>query len=129
MWNDVETTQDFLNFSMVAETVAALIVESNGEPIFIIEMVLNRIVRNGKASQWEVNLLYAALHITEAFPSMGGKLVGALSEIPSKSRKVSYIPVLKNKDWAADMLQQWAEDNETPTPVVNSINGKSGRKK
>jgi len=35
MWNDVETSQDFLNFSTVAETVAELIIESNGQPISI----------------------------------------------------------------------------------------------
>ena len=35
MWNDIETTQDFLNFSVIADTVAELIVESNGQPISI----------------------------------------------------------------------------------------------
>ncbi|WP_367567638.1 P-loop NTPase fold protein [Lacrimispora sp.] len=35
MWNDVETTQDFLNFSVIAETVAELIVESGEKPISI----------------------------------------------------------------------------------------------
>lgn len=35
MWNDVETTQDFLNFSVIAETVAELIVETGEKPISI----------------------------------------------------------------------------------------------
>ena len=35
MWNDVETTQDFLNFSVIAKTVAELISESGGQPISI----------------------------------------------------------------------------------------------
>ncbi len=35
MWHDVETTRDLLNFSVVAETAAQLIRESNGEPISI----------------------------------------------------------------------------------------------
>ena len=35
MWNDVETTQDFLNFSVIAKTVAELISESGDKPISI----------------------------------------------------------------------------------------------
>ena len=35
MWNDIETTQDFLNFSVFADTVAELIIEANGQPISI----------------------------------------------------------------------------------------------
>jgi len=35
MWNDIETTEDYLHFSVVAETVAELIVESDGNPISI----------------------------------------------------------------------------------------------
>jgi len=35
MWNDIETTQDALNFSVVAETAAELIIESGGQPISI----------------------------------------------------------------------------------------------
>lgn len=35
MWNDIETTIDYLHFSVVADTVAELIIESNGNPISI----------------------------------------------------------------------------------------------
>ena len=35
MWNDVETTQDLLNFKVVADSVAQLIIEGNGQPISI----------------------------------------------------------------------------------------------
>lgn len=35
MWNDIETTVDYLHFSVVADTVAELIEESNGNPISI----------------------------------------------------------------------------------------------
>ncbi|MDR2601996.1 MAG: hypothetical protein LBC53_06040 [Spirochaetaceae bacterium] len=35
MWNDIETTQDFLNFSVIADTMAELIIEANGQPISI----------------------------------------------------------------------------------------------
>jgi predicted KAP-like P-loop ATPase len=35
MWNDVETTQDLLNFKVVADTAAQMIKEGNGEPVSI----------------------------------------------------------------------------------------------
>ncbi|MCI5121525.1 MAG: NTPase KAP, partial [Candidatus Electrothrix sp. AUS4] len=35
MWNDVETTQDLLNFKVVADTAAQMIKEGSGEPISI----------------------------------------------------------------------------------------------
>lgn len=35
MWNDIETTKDLLNFTVVAKTAAQLVRESNGEPISI----------------------------------------------------------------------------------------------
>lgn len=35
MWNDVETTQDLLNFKVVADTAARMIRDGNGEPVSI----------------------------------------------------------------------------------------------
>ncbi len=35
MWNDVETTQDLLNFKVIADTAAQMIKEGNGQPISI----------------------------------------------------------------------------------------------
>lgn len=35
MWNDIETTRDLLNFKVVADTAAQLIVDSNGQPISV----------------------------------------------------------------------------------------------
>lgn len=35
MWNDVETTQDLLNFKVVADTAAQMIKDGNGQPISI----------------------------------------------------------------------------------------------
>ena len=35
MWHDVETTTDLLNFSVVAETAAQLIRDSDGQPLSI----------------------------------------------------------------------------------------------
>lgn len=35
MWNDVETTQDLLNFKVVADTAAQIINDANGQPVSI----------------------------------------------------------------------------------------------
>ncbi|OIQ01652.1 MAG: hypothetical protein AUK36_09525 [Zetaproteobacteria bacterium CG2_30_59_37] len=35
MWNDVETTQDLLNFKVIADTAARMIKDGNGEPVSI----------------------------------------------------------------------------------------------
>jgi hypothetical protein len=93
------------------------------------EVLLIRIIRIGRTNQWEVKTLYSALNITEAFPSLGDKLVSALSEISARSRKPAYIPVLKDKSWATEMLKKWGEDSETPKTVSNIINGTKGGKK
>ena len=35
MWNDVETTIDYLHFSVISKTISELIIESGEDPIFI----------------------------------------------------------------------------------------------
>jgi predicted KAP-like P-loop ATPase len=35
MWNDIETTQDLLNFKVIADTAARMIKDGNGEPVSI----------------------------------------------------------------------------------------------
>jgi len=93
------------------------------------EMLLNRIIRMGRTNQWEVNTLYEALHVTEAFPALGEKLVSGLSEIPAKSLKPAYIPVLKEKPWAIELLKQWSENVDTPANVSKLIKGTNERKR
>lgn len=85
------------------------------------EKLLKRIVRLGRNAQWDVNILCAAVHITEAFPELGRILVSALCEMPAKSRKAPIIPIIANKDWAKDMLKNWKDDPETKNGVKNAI--------
>jgi len=35
MWHDIETTKDLLNFTVVADTAAQLVLESAGQPLSI----------------------------------------------------------------------------------------------
>ena len=64
------------------------------------EKLLVRLGRVGSRSQWEKKNLVAALHITEAYPILGSRLVNILDTIPAKTRKPAFIPLLLDKSWA-----------------------------
>jgi hypothetical protein len=68
--------------------------------------------------------LRKALHVTEAYPNLGNRLVMFLNGIPPQTRNPAYIPLLRNKAWISDMFTKWANDTKTPTPVKNAINEK-----
>lgn len=92
------------------------------------EKLLKRIISLGRNEQWNVNILFAAVHITEAFPELGRNLASALCEIPAKSRKPPIIPIIAEKEWAKDMLKQWGDDSETPDNVKTAIAQKIQKK-
>ena len=92
------------------------------------EKLLKRIISLGRNEQWNVNALFAAVHIREAFPELGRNLALALCEIPAKSRKAPIIPVIAEKEWAKDMLKQWADDSETPDSVKRAITQNTQKK-
>lgn len=92
------------------------------------EKLLKRIISLGRNEQWNVNILFAAVHITEAFPELGRNLASALCEIPAKSRKAPIIPIIAEKEWAKDMLKQWDNDSETPDSVKRAITQNTQKK-
>ncbi len=61
MWNDVETTQDLLNFKVVADTAAQMIKEGNGEPVSI-----------GVSGSWGVGKSSLVQMIGESLKSLDG---------------------------------------------------------
>ena len=69
----------------------------------------------------------AAIHITEAYPTIGDKLALALGEIPSKSIKPAMVALIKEKDWAKGLLDKWLKDSETTTTTKNAITPKKTR--
>ncbi|KAF0092543.1 MAG: KAP P-loop protein [Fusobacteria bacterium] len=85
------------------------------------ERILNRIMRQARATQWEPETLIQALHITKAHSVLGVNFVGFLSEIPSNKRSALIIPYLREEEWAERMLKQWFEDSQTPQVVKNAI--------
>jgi predicted KAP-like P-loop ATPase len=91
------------------------------------ERLLVRLGRIGSSSQWEKKNLIALLHITEAYPNLGSRLINILDTIPSRMRKAAFIPLLHDKSWASDMLIRWNKDENTPQPVKNAILAKGGK--
>lgn len=91
------------------------------------ERLLVRLGRIGSGSQWEKKTLIATLHITEAYPNLGSRLVNLLDTIPAKTRKVAFIPLLLDKPWASEMLTRWNNDINTSQVVKNAINAKGGK--
>lgn len=88
------------------------------------EKLLVRLGRIGNREQWDKKNLIATLHITEAYPNLGSRLVNILDAIPSKTRKPAYIPFLLGKPWALEMVTRWRNDPNTPQPVRNAIDMK-----
>lgn len=83
--------------------------------------------RIGRSNNWTADTVCAAIHITEAFPSLGDKLALALNEIPTKLIKTSIIPLIRDKVWANALLSKWSDDSETPQAVKKAI-AQSNRK-
>lgn len=61
MWNDVKTTQDLLNFKVVADTAAQMIKEGNGEPVSI-----------GVSGSWGIGKSSLVQMIGESLKSLDG---------------------------------------------------------
>ena len=84
-------------------------------------LLLNQLARIGRGNQWNMDTVCAAIHITEAYPSIGDKLALALGEIPSKSISPAMVALIKRKEWAKGLLDKWLNDPETPTTTKNAI--------
>jgi predicted KAP-like P-loop ATPase len=61
MWNDIETTQDLLNFKVVADTAAQMIKDGNGQPVSI-----------GVSGSWGVGKSSLVQMIGESLKSLDG---------------------------------------------------------
>ena len=86
------------------------------------EQILVRLTRKARSEQISKQSILRAMNVTEAYPELAGSVLNLLSEIPPKQRKASLIPRLKNKPWAASLLKNWSEDENSPNPVRSAIN-------
>lgn len=85
------------------------------------EQILSRIKRRARSSQWERSTLIQALHIPKAFPNLTPLFVAILNEIPASRRSAPFIPLIRNEEWATEVLTRWAADDKSPLPVKNAI--------
>ena len=84
-------------------------------------LLLNQLARIGRGNQWTLDIVCAALHITEAYPSIGDRLALVLGEIPPKAVKPALVERIKGKEWVNGLLEKWVSDPEISTPVKNAI--------
>ena len=84
-------------------------------------ILLNHLARIGRGNQWNADTVNAALHIIESFPSLGNRFATALGEIPVKSIKAAIMPLIKDKEWAKELLKSWSDNPGTPQSVKNAI--------
>lgn len=92
------------------------------------DRVLNRIRRRARANQWDRISLVQALHVPKAFPALGPAYVNLLNEIPPSKRPAPLIPLIRNEEWAKDLLNRWGADEQSPTPLKKAITGLRRRK-
>lgn len=79
------------------------------------EAILQRLLRMGRSDQWTNDSLGRAFHIIEAYPDLGSQLAVELTSLPCAARKPALVTAIKEKDWAKGLIEQWAEDSNTPT--------------
>lgn len=85
------------------------------------EILMHRVFRFGHSDQWSNPSLGKALHIIKAYPNLANDFVTELFALPASARKAPMANVLKEYDWANELLQQWKEDPDTPQPTKNVI--------
>lgn len=85
------------------------------------EILMHRVFRFGHSDQWSNPSLGKALHIIKAYPNLANDFVTELSSLPASARKAPMANVLKEYDWANELLQQWKEDPDTPQLTKNVI--------
>lgn len=85
------------------------------------DRILSRIRRRARANQWDRASLVQALHVPKAFPALGPAYVNLLNEIPPSKRLAPLIPLIRDEDWAKDLLKRWGADGQSPLPVKKAI--------
>lgn len=88
-------------------------------------LLLNQLARFGRENQWSPDNVCAALHITEAYPSIGEKFALVLGEIPVESIKPAVVTLIKGKEWAKALLEKWESNPDISAPVKNIIKKKN----
>jgi predicted KAP-like P-loop ATPase len=92
------------------------------------EKILTRMKRKARSMQWELSSLTQALHLPKAFPELATSYIAMLDEIPAAKRPQALVPLLRNEQWASELLARWEQDESSPAPVKRAINS-SRRKK
>lgn len=87
-----------------------------------VERLQTRISTRARSENLELSSLKRALNIPDAFPNLAPGFISLLREVSANNRKPTIIPLLKAREWCAELLSEWKNDSETPARVKKAIN-------
>jgi len=85
------------------------------------ERILNKLFRIIRESQFEIEKVQIAFHISAAYPALGTRLASFLYELPSQKISPVFLPLLRDESWAEELIKHWRDDPSTPVVVKNAI--------
>lgn len=86
--------------------------------------VLVRLVRHARTDQWSEASIKRCFNIPEAFEHLGSQLSAALAEVPIERVTSPLLPELRDKAWAAQLLEKWKADPKASQTVKNYFKSK-----
>lgn len=89
------------------------------------ERLLTRLVRRARSDQWSAAAITRCFHVTKAFENLGPQFAASLIEIPGPQRLASVVALVRDAPWAKDLMNEWAADAASPTPVKNLLKMKA----
>ena len=84
-----------------------------------VSKILVRLIRQARTDQWSEASIMRCFNIPEAFEQLGPQFVAALSEVPIERVTSPLLPELRNKAWAAQLLEKWRTDPKASQTVKN----------
>lgn len=82
-----------------------------------------RVIQRAKANQWPEGCFIQAYLFAYAYPALLNQLANELKDIPAQMRTktLSLIPLIRNKEQMKALLNEWEKDGSTPTSVKRAI--------
>jgi predicted KAP-like P-loop ATPase len=105
------------------QTSPAITVRVKQLPKREISLLMERLIARARQIQeWGVPpILHACLTIIAADQDQAVSFVSFLRQIPRTQLRPAIIPILNDKMWAQEVLKEWREHKDTPSPVRKAI--------
>ena len=73
------------------------------------EKILNRLIRNARSKQYELDAISQAGFIVKCFPNLAKHFCELLDEIPYDKVSPALPSIIKNEQWANKILEKWSK--------------------